>query len=250
MGYKPTFLFIKSFLDYFLSLTILFLISPLIFICILAVYLNDKGIPFYISKRVGYKSKIFKIYKIRTMVLNADKCGGTSTKNSDSRLLPIGKLIRKLKLDEFAQLINVINSSMSLVGPRPNTPLDVSYYSNLEMKLLEVKPGITDFSSIIFADEGSILDSYSDPDLAYNQLIRPWKSRLGLFYISKADLYTDISLLIITFINIFHRRKALNLISKLIKKMGGSEDLIQISKRLDPLKPFPPPGFKGPITKI
>ena len=250
MGFKYTFYFCKAFLDYFLSLIILIFISPLILICILVVFINDGGSPFYISKRVGYKGHIFKIYKIRTMVINADKIGGTSTKNSDSRLLPIGKLIRKLKLDELAQLINVINSSMSLVGPRPNTPIDVSNYSSLEMKLLDVKPGITDFSSIIFADEGSILDSYKDPDLAYNQLIRPWKSKLGLFYISNADLYTDLSLMMITFINIFDRRRALNLISKLIKKKGGSTELIKLSKRLDPLMPSPPPGFNEPITKL
>ena len=123
---------LKSLLDYLVSLLIICIIFPFIFF-LFSYFLYDRGNPIYISKRVGLKGKVFRIFKIRTMVLNADKIGGTSTKNSDSRLLPIGKLIRKLKLDELAQLFNVINSTMSLVGPRPNTSLDVSYYSSEEM---------------------------------------------------------------------------------------------------------------------
>ena len=98
--------------------------------------------------------------------------------------MPVGKLIRKLKLDELTQILNVINGSMSFVGPRPNTPYDVKLYSQEEKKLLSIRPGITDISSIVFSDEGDILEKYDNPDLAYNQLIRPWKSRLGLFYIN------------------------------------------------------------------
>ena len=250
MIYKFKSSFLKKLLDFIISFFILSIISPFILVCCLIIFIYDQGNPIYISKRVGYKGKVFKIFKIRTMVLNADKLGGTSTKNSDSRLLPIGKLIRKLKLDELAQLFNVINSTMSLVGPRPNTSLDVSYYSSEEMKLLNVKPGITDFSSIVFADEGLILDSFKDPDLAYNQLIRPWKSRLGLFYIYNSNLKTDISLLYITFVNIFDRQKALKLVSNLIKIRGGSNELVEIAKRNKPLIPKAPPGFDEPIHNL
>lgn len=231
------------------GLVFLFLM-PLIFVFCLIIYFYDKHNPLYISERVGHKRRNFKIYKIRTMVVNADKIGGTSTKSSDSRLLPSATLIRKLKLDELVQLINVINSTMSLVGPRPNTCLDVSYYSPIEENLLSVKPGITDFSSIVFADEGQILDSYEDPDLAYNQLIRPWKSKLGLFYISKSDFFTDLSLLYCTLINVFDRRKALKMVSRLIKKKGGTPDLVNIAKRCQPLIPTAPPGFQKPINNL
>ena len=248
MPNKKKYLTQKKLLDFLISFFILIILSPLIIIFCLIIFLSDGGNPFYISKRVGFKGKTFRIFKIRTMVKNADKIGGTSTKNSDSRLLPVGILIRKLKLDELAQLFNVLNSSMSLVGPRPNTPLDVSYYSNEEMNILKVKPGITDISSIIFADEGEILDSYKDPDIAYNQLIRPWKSKLGLFYIAKSDLFTDLYLLLLTFINIFNRKKALKMVSKLIEKKGGPEELVEIAKRYNQLKPSPPPGFNKPIT--
>tara|TARA_B100000886_G_C20427012_1_gene494757 strand:- start:3168 stop:3995 length:828 start_codon:yes stop_codon:yes gene_type:complete len=240
----------KKISDFLISLLILILISPLILVFCLVIFLYDKQNPFYISTRVGLKGKVFKIFKIRTMIINADKIGGTSTKSSDSRLLPVGKLIRKLKLDELAQLFNILNDSMALVGPRPNTTLDVSYYSNEELKLLEVKPGITDFSSIIFADEGEILDKYDDPDIAYNQLIRPWKSRLGLFYIQKKSNKVDFALIFLTFINIFNRKKALYLTSKLIAKVGGSNDLINIALRKKPLTPSIPPGFDEVISNL
>ena len=226
------------------------LLMPLIFVFCLIIYFYDGHNPLYISERVGHKGINFKIYKIRTMVVNAEKIGGTSTKSSDSRLLPSATLIRKLKLDELVQLINVINSTMSLVGPRPNTCLDVSYYSPIEEHLLSVKPGITDFSSIVFADEGEILNSYQDPDLAYNQLIRPWKSRLGIFYISNSDFFTDICLLYLTLINAFNRRKALKMVSRLIEKKGGSPELVNIARRSEPLIPTPPPGFQKPINTL
>ena len=246
LGYKKY----KLLFDLIISVPLIILFLPLFLISCSIVFIYDRGNPLYISRRVGLSHKTFSIYKIRTMILNADKMGGSSTKNSDLRLLPIGKLIRKLKIDELVQLFNVVNFTMSLVGPRPNTPKDVSYYSKEEKELLSVKPGITDFSSIIFADEGNILDAFEDPDLAYNQLIRPWKSRLGLFYISKSDLQTDLYLLYFTFINIFNRKKALIKVSRLIERKGGSKDLINIAMRDKPLAPCAPPGFTDPISKI
>jgi len=184
------------------------------------------------------------------MVKNADKIGGTSTKKSDKRLLPVGKIIRKLKLDEFTQIINVINGTMSFVGPRPNTPIDVSMYSLKEEELLFIRPGITDFSSIVFADEGDILDSFENPDLAYNQLIRPWKSKLGLFYIKKSSLTLDLKLMFLTILNTINRDKALFILSKIIKNNGGSSELINVVRRKNDLLPTAPPGFLYPIEKI
>ena len=131
----------KRIFDIILGISIFIFILPFILIFSIVIYLTDKGNPIYVSERVGLKGKKFKIYKIRTMVINADKIGGTSTSESDKRILPIGKLIRRLKLDEFTQVINVINGTMSFVGPRPNTILDVSYYSNEEKSLLDIKPG-------------------------------------------------------------------------------------------------------------
>tara|TARA_Y100001968_G_scaffold296137_1_gene304127 strand:+ start:166 stop:897 length:732 start_codon:yes stop_codon:yes gene_type:complete len=240
----------KRIFDIILGISIFIFILPFILIFSIVIYLTDKGNPIYVSERVGLKGKKFKIYKIRTMVINADKIGGTSTSESDKRILPIGKLIRRLKLDEFTQVINVINGTMSFVGPRPNTILDVSYYSNEEKSLLDIKPGITDYSSIIFADEGDILKDYEDPDLAYNQLIRPWKSRLGIFYKDNNDLISDLIIMLLTISNSFVRKNTLVFVSRMLFSKRADRDLIMVSKRISQLVPKAPPGFEDIITKL
>jgi len=140
------------------------------------------------------------------MVVDAEHIGGTSTSNNDSRITRIGRLIRALKLDEVTQLWNVLKGDMSLVGPRPNIMRGgVELYTDEEMHLLSVRPGITDYSSIVFSDEGAILASAENPDLAYNQLIRPWKSRLSLHYIQHQSFWLDIKLVLITILAIISR---------------------------------------------
>ena len=161
---------------------------PIMLPVIILVWLQDLKSPFYIADRVGKNRKIFKMVKLRSMVIGADKSGVDSTGANDSRITTIGKLIRKFKLDEISQLWNVLLGDMSLVGPRPNVKTETDMYTEEEGLLLSVKPGITDFSSIVFSDEGDILANKIDPDLSYNQLIRPWKSRLGIIYIKNQSL--------------------------------------------------------------
>ena len=127
--------------------------------------------------------------KIRSMKVNADLSGVDSTANDDSRITLVGKIIRKFKIDELAQLINVFLGQMSFVGPRPNVERETSLYTTEEKKLLNLKPGITDISSIVFSDEGDILEGRDDPDITYNQLIRPGKSKLGIFYIENSNIF-------------------------------------------------------------
>ena len=241
---------IKRSFDIFLGLFILLLITPFVIFFCFIIFLYDGSNPLYISERIGLQGRSFRIFKIRTMVVNADKIGGTSTKKSDKRLLPVGKLIRKLKLDELTQILNVINGSMSFVGPRPNTPFDVKLYSTEEKKLLSIRPGITDISSIVFSDEGDILEKFDNPDLAYNQLIRPWKSRLGLFYINNSNLHLDIKLILLTIFNSINRKRTLKILSIITKKLGGSTQLIEIVRRKNELIPTPPPGFLNPISEL
>ncbi len=131
---------------------------------------------------------------------------------------------------------------MSFVGPRPNVQRETELYTKEEMKLLSVRPGITDFSSIVFADEGDILTDSNDPDLDYNQLIRPWKSRLGIFYVKNRTLVLDIKLMFITAISIISKKNALNIINKILIKLSAEDKLIEISKRENQLIPYPPPG--------
>jgi lipopolysaccharide/colanic/teichoic acid biosynthesis glycosyltransferase len=186
--------------------------------------------------------------KLRSMVVNADKAGIDSTSNSDQRITSIGKIIRKYKLDELTQLWNVLRGDMSLVGPRPNVKAEVDLYTDAEKELLSVKPGINDFSSIVFSDEGKILENKEDPDLAYNQLIRPWKSRLGLIYIKHQSILLDIEIIIYTLLALISKRTALNWVSKKLENFGVDRHLVNISKREIELFPYPPPGLDYVIT--
>ena len=192
--------------------------------------------------RVGKEEKTFKMFKLRSMIVNADKTGVDSTSNNDMRITSIGKFIRKFKMDELSQLINVLLGDMSLVGPRPNVQREIDLYTKSEKKLLLVRPGITDISSIVFSDEGEILSNSKDPDIDYNQLIRPGKGYLGIFYIENQSFLLDIKLIFITLITIFNRNLALKNVSKVLKKYNASESLIKIAERKEKLVPSPPPG--------
>jgi lipopolysaccharide/colanic/teichoic acid biosynthesis glycosyltransferase len=160
----------------------------------------------------------------------------------------VGRFIRKYKLDELSQLVNVLIGDMSLVGPRPNVKRETDLYTLEEKKLLTVKPGITDFSSIVFSDEGEILKDQTDPDIAYNQLIRPWKSRLGIFYIENRNILVDIKLIYLTVIAVLSRDKALQTISGMLSGMKAETELVQIALRNEVLIPTPPPGAFKIVT--
>lgn len=180
--------------------------------------------------------------KLRSMVVDAGKSGIDSTARGDKRITSIGRVIRKFKLDELSQLWNVLIGDMSLVGPRPQVESDVQLYTQLERRLLDVRPGITDFASIVFADEGDILEGAPDPDLRYNQVIRPWKNRLGLHYIASRSFFLDVRLILVTMLNVFSRRRALAAVAVLLEKTGAEPSLIAVTRRNDPLVPAPPPG--------
>jgi lipopolysaccharide/colanic/teichoic acid biosynthesis glycosyltransferase len=230
----------KRLLDIFVSFTGLTIFSPILLVVCLLVWKQDFQSPFYIAPRVGKDGQIFKMVKLRSMVVNADKSGVESTSSSDTRITPIGKFIRSYKLDELTQLWNVLKGDMSLVGPRPQTQAGVDVYTEMERHLLDIRPGITDISSIVFADEGEILKNSSNPDLDYDILIRPWKSRLGLLYVNKHSLILDLQLVLITVATILNRESALNNLSKVVKNITTDEDLQQIVRRNQELKPcFP-----------
>lgn len=233
---------IKRSLDIAISLIGLICFSPILFFFSILVWSNDKKSPFYVPQRVGKKGKIFYMVKLRSMVVNADKVGIDSTANNDQRITTIGQIIRRYKLDELTQLCNVLLGDMSLVGPRPNIKAEVDLYTDVEKELLSVKPGITDFSSIVFSDEGKILENKEDPDLAYNQLIRPWKSRLGLIYIKHQSILLDVEIIIYTMIVFISKRTALNWVSKKLQNFEVDQDLVNISKRETELFAYPPPG--------
>ena len=232
----------KRFVDIIFSLLGLIVSSPIILPTLLLVWLQDYHSPFYIAPRVGKNGKIFSMVKLRSMVVNADKSGVDSTSANDNRITAVGRFIRRYKLDEMTQLWNVLKGDMSLVGPRPNVQRETELYTSVEQKLLSVRPGVTDLSSIVFSDEGDILEGHPDPDLAYNQLIRPWKSRLGLIYMNKSSLLLDFRIILITVKAIISRDDALQDIVKLLKTLNVEDEVLEIASRVSELAPYPPPG--------
>jgi len=188
--------------------------------------------------------------KLRSMIVNADKQGGVSTSSGDRRITWVGRMIRKFKLDELTQLWNVLRGEMSLVGPRPQVERDVGFYTEAEYHLFDVKPGITDFSSIVFADEGEILRGSENPDLRYNQVIRPWKSRLGLFYAQNRSFWVDLQLILLTLQTIVSRDRSLAAVQSLLRRLGADDELVRVAGRQDPLVPFPPPGSTEVETRF
>jgi lipopolysaccharide/colanic/teichoic acid biosynthesis glycosyltransferase len=237
----------KRLFDFVLSALLLLVFSPVLLGAMLAVWLQDYHSPFYIATRVGRNGHPFRMVKLRSMVINADKAGVDSTSNNDRRITAVGRFIRTFKLDELSQLWNVLTGDMSMVGPRPNVPNETARYTDEENMLLATKPGITDIASIVFSDEGQILADSADPDLDYNRLIRPWKSRLGILYIQNRSLAMDLTLIALTAVAIFSRRQALRGVDRVLAGMNAPEDVRIVARRDMALRPAAPPGAERPV---
>jgi lipopolysaccharide/colanic/teichoic acid biosynthesis glycosyltransferase/SAM-dependent methyltransferase len=181
--------------DLVVSALVTIAISPMMGLIALLIRADGHGPMLYRGARVGRRGRLFRMYKFRTMVPNAESIGGSSTPADDARITRIGGILRRYKLDELPQLFNVLKGDMSLVGPRPQVADEVAGYSDEERELLEVRPGITDWASIEFSNEGEILQGRGDPDLAYAELIRPKKMALGLRYVRAATLNDDVQIL-------------------------------------------------------
>jgi lipopolysaccharide/colanic/teichoic acid biosynthesis glycosyltransferase len=239
---------LKRLIDIFIAFFGLAILSPFLIIIMVMIWLQDFHSPFYIAPRVGKNGRVFQMVKLRSMVIDADKSGIDSTSADDFRITFLGRFVRKFKLDEVGQLWNVLMGDMSLVGPRPNVKRETDLYTSVEKRLLSAAPGITDISSIVFADEGEILRKSEDPDLDYNQLIRPWKSRLGLIYIDKRSLWLDLKLIFLTALAVFSRKYALLGIQALLLKMDAPKEIRRVARRTEMLEPQPPPGADDFVT--
>lgn len=196
---------LKRIFDIIASFVGLLLFSPVFIWLIFSIKRQDPGPVFYRAPRVGRGKGTFHIFKFRSMVMNADKIGGPTTSSDDPRVTKIGRTIRRYKLDELAQLINVFLGQMSLVGPRPEIPSEVETYPKECDIIFSVRPGITDYSSIEFRDEGGIIESsgIQDPHEAYRQLIQPRKLELQKQYVKDSSFWLDIKLIFQTIIVIF-----------------------------------------------
>ena len=184
------------------SLIGLVILSPLFCIIALLIKIEDGGTIFFKGKRVGRSFKEFNMYKFRTMIEDQRKNGIVATAEDDSRITRVGRFLRKCKLDEFPQLINVIKGDMSIVGPRPRMPWDLNFLTNKEKPLFTVKPGITDLSSLRFINQAEMLKGSKDPNKDYLMLIVPEKNELGLKYINNQTFMLDIKTTVVTVLKV------------------------------------------------
>lgn len=196
---------LKRLFDLVLSFIGLIIFSPLLLTISFLIKKEDGGPVFYRGVRVGKYGRLFRIFKFRSMVINAEKIGGSSTADDDPRITKIGKFVRKYKLDELPQLINVFKGEMSFVGPRPEVQHYVNMFTQEEKAILTVRPGITDWASLWNSDEGAILAGSPDPEKTYMEEIRPEKIRLQLMYVRERSFLTDINIILQTVLKLIHR---------------------------------------------
>tara|TARA_B100001059_G_scaffold236765_1_gene290056 strand:+ start:9209 stop:9862 length:654 start_codon:yes stop_codon:yes gene_type:complete len=190
------------YLDIIFSFIALVFLLPLFIPIIIILFFTGENKVFYFQDRVGYKNKIFKIFKFATMVQNSPNIGsGSLTLKNDPRVLPFGSFLRKTKINELPQIINIIIGDLSIVGPRPQMNVDFQKYSNkVKEKIYNVKPGLTGIGSIVFRDEESLISSINneDPHIFYKRVIAPYKGELEMWYQKKKSIILDFQLIFLT----------------------------------------------------
>lgn len=196
----------KRLFDIVFAFVGLLILLPFLVLLSLAIVTDSRGGVFYLQRRVGKNNIDFNLFKFRTMYPESDKKGLLTVGMNDKRITRVGSFLRRYKLDELPQLLNVLNGTMSFVGPRPEVRKYVSLYTKEQMKVLSVKPGITDLASIAFADENSLLGTSNNPEELYINEIMPQKIQLNLEYIKKSSLLFDIALIFRTIFKIFRLR--------------------------------------------
>ena len=196
---KPQ-LIAKRAMDIVLSACALAVLWPLLLLIALAIWIDDPGPVFYRQVRVGRNGKTFRIFKFRSMVMDADKKGLAITVGRDSRITRVGAVLRKTKLDELAQLLNVILGQMSFVGPRPEVPKYVELYTPYQRQVLLVRPGITDYASIAYRNENDLLAGAQNPEAMYIEQIMPDKIELNMKYLREISPLADIRLILKTIV--------------------------------------------------
>jgi len=188
----------KRVFDLLFSVIGLVAITPVMLILAFIITIDSKGGVFYKQVRIGKNQKPFSLYKFRSMRTDADKKGLLTVGNNDSRITKIGYYLRKYKLDELPQLINVLFGNMSFVGPRPEVEKYVKLYNQEQLMVFNVKPGITDWASIKYVNENEILAKSSQPEKTYIEEIMPAKLKLNLEYVKHNNIFVDIKIILLT----------------------------------------------------
>ena len=189
---------LKRLFDVAFSILGLAIFSPALVVTGLLIKLSTPGPVFHRGVRVGRHGKPFRIFKFRTMVINAENLGGPSTAAGDPRITRVGKFVRSYNLDELPQFINVLKGEMSIVGPRPEVPEYVDTFTPEETSILSVRPGITDWATLWIRDEGKMLEGSEDPERAYLEKIWPEKHRLELEYVKSQSIWIDFKIMLLT----------------------------------------------------
>ncbi len=189
---------LKRAFDFILSTVGLLILSPVYVLLAILILLDSKGGVFYRQQRVGRNNRDFYIYKFRTMHQGAEKKGLLTVGAKDSRITRVGYFLRKYKLDELPQLLNVLKGDMSFVGPRPEVRRYVNLYTAQQMQVLSVRPGITDYASIAYSNESELLKRAADPEKFYIETVFPAKLELNLKYIAEKNFWKDIQLIFLT----------------------------------------------------
>jgi len=189
---------VKRLFDIFFSLLGLIILAPLLLVVSILIKLDSPGTVFFRQERVGKNFKPFSIYKFRSMTADAPKSGPAITVGGDMRVTRTGRFIRKYKLDELPQLINVLKGDVSVVGPRPEVPKFVDIFRSDYKEILTIKPGITDYASIQYRDEESVLARYNNPEEGYIKEVLPAKIRLAKQYIREKSISVDIAIILKT----------------------------------------------------
>ena len=190
------------FFDFILSLVGLVVLAPILIVLAIWIKIDSKGPVFYKQVRVGQNGIDFGLFKFRSMVVDADKKGLITVGGRDPRITRSGYFIRKYKLDELPQLINVLVGDMSLVGPRPEVRKYVDLYTDEQQKVLSVKPGITDYASIEYMDENEILGKSSDPEKTYIEEIMPEQIKYNMKYIQNKNVSEYFKIIFLTLLKI------------------------------------------------
>lgn len=185
----------KAIFDRLAALIGIIVLSPLLLVCTLLVSLDSPGGPFFVQTRVGKHGKTFGLYKFRSMRIDAEQSGKLTIGDRDPRITKVGYILRKYKLDELPQLFNVLFGHMSVVGPRPEVPEYVALYNTDQRRALEVKPGITDYASLIYFRESELLAKSPDPGSTYINEVMPTKLALNLKYIEQRSFMEDLRII-------------------------------------------------------
>lgn len=198
---------LKRIFDVLSSVIGVLLLSPVFVAVAICIKREDSGPIFYRGRRIGLRGRPFRIFKFRTMVVDAEKIGGPSTAADDPRITKVGKFLRKCKLDELPQLFNVLKGEMSFVGPRPEVQHYVDMFTKEEKVILSVRPGITDWASLWNSDEGAVLAGSLDPEKTYMEEIRPTKLRLQLKYVKERSFRGDLSIIYQTIMTVVSKNE-------------------------------------------